>query len=196
MRSLLLITWLSYRFTKSIDCWLCNNRKDWHAVCCWLRDNAIESWHSTRSLSHIPQHCRRFNAMNVQQSIHFRLSIRHIHCCSEQKLLLPSGLELMSESSESGALSLSSAAPARYIDFHSSRRIYVVLVAHSLALSLHYTQNIWNSGVLALLQKLQAHWLSATGGGAVEDYLFASGLPESEYSDNGNLCTGLGALRL
>ena len=30
--------------------------------------------------------------------------------CSEQKLLLPSGLELMSESSESGALSLSSAA--------------------------------------------------------------------------------------
>ena len=35
--------------------------------------------------------------------------------CNEQKLLLPSGLELMSESSESGALSLSSAA--RHIDF-------------------------------------------------------------------------------
>ena len=45
--------------------------------------------------------------------------------CNEQKLLLPSGLELMSESPESGALSLSSAA--RYIDFHSSRRIYAVL---------------------------------------------------------------------
>ena len=42
----------------------------------------------------------------------------------------------MSESSESGALSLSSGA--RHIDFHSSRRIYVVLVAHSIALSLHY----------------------------------------------------------
>ena len=54
--------------------------------------------------------------------------------CSEQKLLLPSGLELMSESPESGALLLSSAA--RHIDFHSSRRIYVVLVAHSIALSL------------------------------------------------------------
>ena len=55
---------------------------------------------------------------------------------NEQKLLLHSGLELMSESSKSGALSLSSAA--RHIDFHSSRRIYVVLVAHSIALSLHY----------------------------------------------------------
>ena len=54
--------------------------------------------------------------------------------CSEQKLLLSSGLELMSESSESGALSLSSAA--RHIDFHSSRRIYFVLIAHSIALSL------------------------------------------------------------
>ena len=57
------------------------------------------------------------------------------YLCSEQKLLLPSGLELVSESSESGALSLSSAA--RHIDFHSSRRIYVVRVAHSIALSLH-----------------------------------------------------------
>ena len=56
--------------------------------------------------------------------------------CSEQKLLLPSGLELMSESSESGALSLCSAA--RHIDFHLLRRIYVVLVAHSITLSLHY----------------------------------------------------------
>ena len=56
--------------------------------------------------------------------------------CSEQKLLLPSGLELVSESSESGALSLSSAA--RHIDFHSLRRIYVVLVALSIALSLQY----------------------------------------------------------
>ena len=54
--------------------------------------------------------------------------------CNEQKLLLYSGLELVSDSSESGALSLSSAA--RHIDFHSSRRIYVVLVAHSIALSL------------------------------------------------------------
>ena len=40
------------------------------------------------------------------------------------------------QSSESGALSLSSAA--RHIDFHLLRRIYVVLVAHSIALSLHY----------------------------------------------------------
>ena len=55
--------------------------------------------------------------------------------CSVQKLLLPSGLELVSESSESGALSLSSAA--RHIDFHLLRRIYVALVAHSIALSLH-----------------------------------------------------------
>ena len=54
--------------------------------------------------------------------------------CNEQKLLLPSGLELVSESSESGALSLSRAA--RHIDFHLLRRIYVVLVAHSIALSL------------------------------------------------------------
>ena len=38
--------------------------------------------------------------------------------------------------SESGALSLSNAA--RHIDFHSSRRIYVVLVAHSIALSLQW----------------------------------------------------------
>ena len=45
----------------------------------------------------------------------------------------------MSESSESGALSLSSAA--RHIDFHSSRRIYVILVAHSIALSLQYAKN-------------------------------------------------------
>ena len=44
--------------------------------------------------------------------------------CSEQKLLLPSGLELMSESP---ALSLSSAA--RHIDFHSLRRIYVAFSA-------------------------------------------------------------------
>ena len=51
-----------------------------------------------------------------------------------KKMLLLSGLELMSESSESGTLSLSSAAPD--IDFLSSRRIYVVLVAHSIALSL------------------------------------------------------------
>ena len=56
--------------------------------------------------------------------------------CNEQKLLLHCRLELMSESFESGALSLSSAA--RHIDFHSSRRIYVVLVAHSIALSLQY----------------------------------------------------------
>ena len=55
--------------------------------------------------------------------------------CREQKLLLHCRLELMSESPESGALSLSSAA--RHIDFHSLRRIYVVLVAHSIALSLH-----------------------------------------------------------
>ena len=41
--------------------------------------------------------------------------------------------------SESGAISLSSAA--RHIDFHSSHRIYVVLVAHSIALLLHYS--IW-----------------------------------------------------
>ena len=59
-----------------------------------------------------------------------------LHNCSEQKLLLHCRLELVSESSESGALSLSSAA--RHIDFHSSRRIYVVLVAHSIVLSLHY----------------------------------------------------------
>ena len=52
--------------------------------------------------------------------------------CSEQKLLLHCRLELMPESPE---LSLSSAA--RHIDFHSSRRIYVVLVAHFIALSLH-----------------------------------------------------------
>ena len=43
------------------------------------------------------------------------------HICCEQKLLLPSGLELMSESSESGALSLSSAA--RHIDFHLLRSL-------------------------------------------------------------------------
>ena len=42
----------------------------------------------------------------------------------------------MSESSESGALSLSSAV--RHIDFHLLRLIYVALVAHSIALSLHY----------------------------------------------------------
>ena len=41
----------------------------------------------------------------------------------------------MSESTESGALSVSSAA--RHIDFHLFRRIYVALVAHSIALSLH-----------------------------------------------------------
>ena len=40
------------------------------------------------------------------------------------------------QSPESGALSLASAA--RHIDFHSSHRIYAVLVAHSIALSLHY----------------------------------------------------------
>ena len=59
-----------------------------------------------------------------------------IYLCREQKLLLHCRLEPVSESSESGALSLSSAA--RHIDFHSLRRIYVVLVAHSIALSLHY----------------------------------------------------------
>ena len=62
---------------------------------------------------------------------------------NEQKLLLLSGLELVSESSESGALSLSCAA--RHIDFHSSRRIYVVLVAHSIALSLHICQILSNN---------------------------------------------------
>ena len=54
--------------------------------------------------------------------------------CRNQKLLLPVGLEPVSESSESGALSLSSAA--RHIDFHLLRRIYVAFVAHSIALSL------------------------------------------------------------
>ena len=29
--------------------------------CCWLRDNTIECWHSTRLLSHIQQHCQTFN---------------------------------------------------------------------------------------------------------------------------------------
>ena len=43
--------------------------------------------------------------------------------------------------SESGALSLSSAA--RHVDFHSSRRIYVILVAHSIVLSLHLAQLGW-----------------------------------------------------
>ena len=42
----------------------------------------------------------------------------------------------MLESPESDALSLSSAS--RHIDFHSLRRIYVVLEVHSIALSLHY----------------------------------------------------------
>ena len=59
--------------------------------------------------------------------------------CIEQKLLLPNELELTSESSESGALSLSSAA--RHIDFHLLRRIYVAFVAHSIALSLQYISN-------------------------------------------------------
>ena len=45
----------------------------------------------------------------------------------------------MSESPESGALLLSSAA--RHVNFHSSRLIYVVLVAHSIALSLHNVQS-------------------------------------------------------
>ena len=54
----------------------------------------------------------------------------------------------MSESPESGALSLSSAA--RHIDFHSSRRIYVVLVAHSIALSLHYAEQVCLSVCLSL----------------------------------------------
>ena len=53
--------------------------------------------------------------------------------CNVQILLLHCRLE--SESPESGALSLSSAA--RHIDFHLLRRIYVALVAHSKALSLH-----------------------------------------------------------
>ena len=52
------------------------------------------------------------------------------NCCS------PVDANPCRQSSESGALSLSSAA--QHIDFHSSRRIYVVLVAHSIALSLHY----------------------------------------------------------
>ena len=53
------------------------------------------------------------------------------NCCS------PNGLEPVSESSDSGALSLSSAA--QHIDFHLLRRIYVALVAHSIALSLQNT---------------------------------------------------------
>ena len=55
----------------------------------------------------------------------------------------------MSESPESGALSLSSAA--RHIGFHSSRRIYVVLVAHSIALSL---QSISSLRVCAAVMQL------------------------------------------
>ena len=43
---------------------------------------------------------------------------------NERKLLLHCRLELMSESSESGTLSLSSVA--RHIDFHSLHRIYSV----------------------------------------------------------------------
>ena len=47
------------------------------------------------------------------------------------------------QSSESGALSLSSAT--RHIDFHLLRRIYVTLVAHSIAFSLHiYSYNIYS----------------------------------------------------
>ena len=51
------------------------------------------------------------------------------NCC------FPSGLEPLSQSFESGALSLSSAA--RHIDFHLLRRIYIALVVHSIARSLH-----------------------------------------------------------
>ena len=64
-------------------------------------------------------------------------------------MLLHCRLELMSESSESGALSLSSAA--RHIDFHLLHRIYVVLVAHSIALS---------------LQNVQKHFLTGGEGGS------------------------------
>ena len=50
--------------------------------------------------------------------------------------------------SESGGLSLSSAA--RHIDFYLLRRIYVVLVAHSIALSLHYLLYGGNVSIAAL----------------------------------------------
>ena len=60
-----------------------------------------------------------------------------VYTCNEQKLLLPSGLELMSESSESGALSLSSAA--RHID--STRcAVFMSPLEHAIALSLHTVQ--------------------------------------------------------
>ena len=55
-----------------------------------------------------------------QLSNYLLISVEYLYC-NEQKLLLPSGLELMSENPESGALSLSSAV--RHIDFNLSRRI-------------------------------------------------------------------------
>ena len=79
----------------------------------------------------------------INQSVSFRIDLfsrlknhwfRNSNC-RNQKLLLHSALKPVSESSESGALSLSSAA--RYIDFHLLRRIYVAYIAHSVALSLH-----------------------------------------------------------
>ena len=58
-------------------------------------------------------HCRIIRFVTTFLFSSLQLNSRDAKC-NEQKLLLPSRLKFMSESSESGALSLSSAAPARH----------------------------------------------------------------------------------
>ena len=101
----------------------------------------INTEHNMKSIGHaaVAQWTKRLTR-NGQTRVRIRkahiFDISHITLnVVSKKLLLPSGLEFMSESSESGALSLSSAA--RHIDFHLLRRIYVALITHSIALSLH-----------------------------------------------------------
>ena len=55
------------------------------------------------------------------------------------KIAAPQWTRTRVRSSESRALSLSSAA--RHIDFHLLRHIYVVLVVHSIALSLQMNRS-------------------------------------------------------
>ena len=55
----------------------------------------------------------------------------------------------MTESSESGALSLSSAA--QHIDFHLLRRTYVAFIAHSIAISLHIKFTVISLNIDAFL---------------------------------------------